>query len=398
VKTIGLDKSASGTCLALASEKATYFAPAGRDAPNELLRKAAAVHGVPLLDGVLDAMPSMVMVLNSNRQIVAANETLLSMLQVSIGQVVEKRPGEAIGCIRANEGPDGCGTGRSCATCGAVNAILDSQKQDRKVVRECRVLVEGPSGISPMDLRVTASPLPVGDEQFIVAAVEDIGQAKRLAVLQRTFFHDVMNTAGCIHGYLQFLASRKSHADEVAGELLQLSSQLMEDIQAQRDLMYAESGELATQFVPVRTLDLLEDVRFQYARHMAAEGRTMVLGSVTDEVIVTDRRLILRVIGNMVKNALEATGAGRVVTLNCFDVGSEIAFAVNNPEAMPEDVQRQVFQRSFSTKEQFGRGIGTYSMKLFGERYLGGKVEFSSTPPKGTTFTLTVSKKPSPTS
>lgn len=35
-----------------------------------------------------------------------------------------------------------------------------------------------------------------------------------------------------------------------------------------------------------------------------------------------------------------------------------------------------VFKRYFSTKSKSGRGIGTYSMKLFGERYLGGKVGF----------------------
>ena len=59
---------------------------------------------------------------------------------------------------------------------------------------------------------------------------------------------------------------------------------------------------------------------------------------------------------------------------------------------MPEDTQMQVFQRSFSTKAASGRGIGTHSMKLFGERYLGGKVAFTSRESEGTTFTLTLPK------
>lgn len=57
-----------------------------------------------------------------------------------------------------------------------------------------------------------------------------------------------------------------------------------------------------------------------------------------------------------------------------------------------EEVQLQLFQRSFSTKGQSGRGIGTYSMKLLSERYLGGKVEFTSREPEGTVFTLTIPK------
>jgi sensor histidine kinase regulating citrate/malate metabolism len=50
---------------------------------------------------------------------------------------------------------------------------------------------------------------------------------------------------------------------------------------------------------------------------------------------------------------------------------------VTNPGEMPESVQLQVFKRSFSTKGTDGRGIGTYSMKLFGEKYLQGEVGFS---------------------
>ena len=63
--------------LPLLSDKAlTYFAPAGRDDGNELHRKANVVGKTVWLTRVLDAMPNMVMVVNRNRQIVAANESL----------------------------------------------------------------------------------------------------------------------------------------------------------------------------------------------------------------------------------------------------------------------------------------------------------------------------------
>ena len=102
---------------------------------------------------------------------------------------------------------------------------------------------------------------------------------------------------------------------------------------------------------------------------------------------------MLRVLGNMLKNGLEATAQGQTVTMDCLDQGQEVVFAVHNPAVIPEEVQLQVFQRSFSTKGQPGRGIGTYSMKLLGEQYLGGKVAFVSRSPEGTTFTLTLPKK-----
>ena len=52
-------------------------------------------------------------------------------------------------------------------------------------------------------------------------------------------------------------------------------------------------------------------------------------------------------------------------------------FQVHDPQAMPLEVQRQIFQRSFSTKGA-GRGLGTYSIRLLTERYLNGKVSCSS--------------------
>jgi len=67
---------------------------------------------------------------------------------------------------------------------------------------------------------------------------------------------------------------------------------------------------------------------------------------------------------------------------------------VSKPGVMPEDVQLQIFQRSFSTKGQPGRGIGMCSVKLFGERYLGGRVDFASRVSDGTTFSLDLPKSP----
>jgi signal transduction histidine kinase len=92
----------------------------------------------------------------------------------------------------------------------------------------------------------------------------------------------------------------------------------------------------------------------------------------------------------MLKNALEATEIGGTVVIRCVRQGEHVVFSVNNPSVMPQEVQLQIFQRSFSTKAGTGRGIGTYSVKLLGEHYLGGKVEFSSEESEGTTFTITL--------
>jgi signal transduction histidine kinase len=131
---------------------------------------------------------------------------------------------------------------------------------------------------------------------------------------------------------------------------------------------------------------VLEEVESFYRGQPWTAGRHMriVEGSPTP-ALISDRTLVGRILGNMLKNALEAARQGDTVTLGCAYREEATEFSVHNPQVMPEEVQRQVFQRSFSTKGK-GRGLGTYGMKLIAERYLRGRVSFDSAPEKGTTF------------
>ena len=104
----------------------------------------------------------------------------------------------------------------------------------------------------------------------------------------------------------------------------------------------------------------------------------------------SDKTQVLRIIGNMLKNALEESSEGDTVKAGCdLTNDNQIRFWVWNSQYIPKRVQLQIFNRSFSTKG-VGRGIGTYSMKLLGERYLKGKVDFTSETNDGTTFFLTL--------
>ena len=229
----------------------------------------------------------------------------------------------------------------------------------------------------------------------MLAVFEDIAKEKRLDVLTRTFFHDVLNTAGGIRGFAQLLEDDlppgTSERDE-ARQLGSMADKLIDEIECQRDLTRAESGQLTVTPRPVRAADMLSELRTLYVAHEVAAGKKIVLGSCWGGRLLVDPRLLARVLGNMIKNAVEATPKGGRVVLECEDLGRQVAFHVNNPTVMPEKVRLQIFQRSFSTKGEPGRGIGTYSIKLFGETYLGGQVSFTSEEPEGTTFTIVVPK------
>lgn len=59
-----------------------------------------------------------------------------------------------------------------------------------------------------------------------------------------------------------------------------------------------------------------------------------------------------------------------------------------NRTVVPHHIQPRLFERHVSTKGEPGRGLGTYSMKLLGERYLGGQIRFVSEEAAGTCFSF----------
>ena len=88
-----------------------------------------------------------------------------------------------------------------------------------------------------------------------------------------------------------------------------------------------------------------------------------------------------------------ASQPGQTVSAGFQAQEGGVEFWVHNPTTMPREVQLQVFKRSFSTKGS-SRGLGTYSVKLLTQRYLQGRVWFTSSPEEGTTFRVWLPLEP----
>lgn len=338
----------------------------------------------PLLRVFLDAVPDIVLVLDEQRRIVFANRRLLQILGCRDPRgVCGLRPGEVLDCIHAHEAPAGCGTTEFCRTCGALKAIVSSLL-GRELVEECRILRSNSEAI---EFRVWTTPLTLASRRFTIFSLADITHEKRRAVLERVFFHDLLNLAGALHGYAQYLGEASpEEIQEIRRTIIHLTQRLIEEIRSQQVLHAAEQGELEIHPSEIDARSLLEQLSESYRLHPVARDREIVVDPSSEKVfVVTDRTLLTRVLENMLKNALEAIGPGQRVTMRCMRLGEQVRFEVHNPGVMPPDVRLQIFVRSFTTKGH-GRGLGTYSMKLFAEKYLGGAVSFETSAQAGTTF------------
>jgi signal transduction histidine kinase len=364
----------------------TQFAPPERATSETVHGQLEYFRSNPLLVEVFNAVPSILVILNRQRQIVFANQALLGLPGIDEPAVYGRRPGEVLNCVHASENEAGCGTTEFCRTCGAVNAILSGLRGE-KSVKECRI-IQKDSGA--LELEVSASPLMVNGEPFTIFAVRDISHEKRRQALERIFFHDILNTAGVVLGFADLLKSAEPNGDRALREQLHRAAlRLAAEINAQREIRAAENNELVVHPSPLNTLNLLKEIKDFYQHHEVAKDRHIKIAPDAQAVdFISDGLLLGRVVGNMVKNALEASAPGQTVTLSCQREGEQVSFTVHNPAFMPREVQLQVFQRSFTTKGT-GRGLGTYSMKLLSERYLNGRVTFETSPEGGTTFRAT---------
>jgi len=109
-------------------EEKTHFAPALRSTMEEILKEHELVASQKFFHEIFGTIPGIGAVINKNREIIYSNPDFLNFFGFSsIEPILGKRPGEVISCIHSAEEASGCGTSRSCAYCGSVNAILESQ-------------------------------------------------------------------------------------------------------------------------------------------------------------------------------------------------------------------------------------------------------------------------------
>ncbi len=371
------------------SQLITEFASAERTSTAEIQASLEAIGADPLLKALLDTVGAYLLVLNSNRQILYASQDFLKLFRFS-ETPVGLRPGEALNCVHAWENASGCGTSEACSSCGAVLAFLQTLGTSRPSEREFLIKTRRGDVEESCEFRVRTSSLIVRGESCTLVSLTDISSEKKREALERFFFHDILNTVQGLRGWTKILSQGRPEERALAAKkLVTLTENLGREIEDHRALLMAEKGVLSIRPAEVKVEAILESLEGIFVGHQVRrEKRLEITRTNSGETILTDDSLVVRVLTNMLMNAFEATPAGGIVRVWTHGNSDSCEFCVWNEGVIPSHIALQIFCRSFSTKGGSGRGIGTFSMKLFGERYLGGKVSFISKQPEGTIFSL----------
>ncbi len=377
-------------------EQKSHFAPPFLSATEEILQEKELVLSQNLFSEIFGAMTGISAIINANRQIVYANNEFLEFLGLgTLEPILGKRPGEIVSCIHSENDSGGCGTSKACKYCGAVNAILESQRTKQKAVRETFISSEINGKQKSWDLNVTSTPIILSGHVFYVLSLQDISNEKKLLALERVFFHDLLNTAGGLNGLLTILkmGTDPEEAVELINKSEEVSQSIIEEIMLYRQLRAAENGDIQVKVELINSIEFITSAISRISFHEVGHNKEIIIDSGSAEIFFqTDRILLQRVIINLLKNALEATHENNKVIVSILEKNENILFKVFNQGVIPHDVQMQIFKRSFSTKGT-GRGLGTYSIRLMTENYLKGKVSFISNEESGTIFTVELNKR-----
>ena len=257
----------------------TKFASPNRSSNYTLQQNHLSLNKITYLNDIFCSLSYIFCILDQNRQIVFTNDVLLKKLGIdSTQQVLGKRFGEAINCRYSSVEESGCGTSEHCRYCGATGTILKCQETGLKATGECRirVMVDGIENF--LDVEATATPFVHDSIKYTIFSLIDISDRKRRAIIEKIFYHDVMNVAGGLRGFFDIFnlldeEERKNYIQMGAS----LSQQIIEEISAQRQLAQAENHELEIHSQSIESLTFIQQIANDLQFLDVAKGKNIIV-------------------------------------------------------------------------------------------------------------------------
>ena len=222
------------------------------------------------------------------------------------------------------------------------------------------------------------------------ADAANISKTKFLAAAS----HDILQPLNAARLYVTSLSERR-RGDEDARliENVDASLEAVEEIiGALIDISRLDTGALRPEFVSFRVDELLRQIELEFAPLAADKGLTLTFAPCA-AVVRADRRLLRRVLQNLVSNAIKYTPVGRVL-VGCRRCGHMLRIEVYDTGlGIPHSKLRDIFMEFHRLDEgaKIARGLGLgLSIVERVARILEGNVDVRSTPGKGSRFTVTV--------
>ncbi len=171
---------------------------------------------------------------------------------------------------------------------------------------------------------------------------------------------------------------------------------LLEMIDTNLEITETQSGAARLDRAPLDLVALVRDA-CELFQPVAEDRQIKLIAELPARcVLFADRQRLQRAIANLIDNALKYTPANGHVTVSLFDEGAQVqlAFEDTGVGIQPGETNRifERFYRCDGSRSQPGNGLGL-SLSLANARAHGGRISVSSTPGRGSTFTLALPRQ-----
>jgi len=210
--------------------------------------------------------------------------------------------------------------------------------------------------------------------------------------VERISRHDLKTPLNSILGAARLLhddARLAPDQQELVGVLQRAGLRMLEMVNLSLGLFRMETGSYGLRPQAVNLREVVSRVLVDL--HPYAEAHRVALrwgGSHPAPLQVRGEELLCySIVANLVKNAIEAAGAGNEVAI-ALAAGDPVTLTVHNPGAVPAEIAARFFEKYVTSRKSGGTGLGTYSARLMA-RAQQGELRMH-TDGQATTLTLTL--------
>lgn len=358
----------------------------------EFFSKPAASHAHPTPDPYLNGLPDPVLLLGVDGKIQQINARALSWLNKHSSKQVEGFRLHEIIQAKDWQGAIGSIEGKLLSQFFRTGLVPRNVNLHLGIQGECEYTdVQDQNYV----LRISLKKIFTQGQARLMLTIQDITEIKRKELLQSLFMHDLANrvteviaNSELLHQFCKRGEIDPESIHRWSENINMISKELGLEISAQQAVAAMDLKQMTANPSEVRSLEEVEKLAAHFYPVEKNHKVTLVVEDSSQDILfTTDPVLLRRVLTNLVKNAIEASKPGDVITLGC-NRGRKpgtVEFWIHNPAAIPEELREHLFKPYFSTKH-CTRGLGTYSIKFLTEYFLKGSVGVDSSKKTGTCF------------
>ena len=370
------------------------------------------------LEAIFDAAPVGMLLADENMNITHVNHAIRQMIHRDAVQICERPIGNALGCINCTPEGQRCGHNPACAACAfrkTVKGVLDSGQSIHDVEVYSTFMIDGKE--TPLWVRVSAEPVIIDGRRYVVVAVDDITERKRVEQRQAGLIREVENINQELNEFA-FIVSHDlkaplrgiknlahwittDHADKLGASGREQISLLSSQVDWMHQLIegvleYSRVGRIKEDKVWVNLNELVPKI----VEMVCPPENIAVTVDAELPTIECEQTRITQVFQNLLSNAVKYMNKPRGhVEVGCIEEEGFWKFSVaDNGPGIEEKYFEKIFKifQTLSPRDKFeSTGIGLTIVKKIVDLY-GGHIWVESKVGEGSTFFFTLPKQQAP--